>query len=407
MIVDRWAGGNDGPAVYVRDLSRGLLARGHAVALLYAERRGTASVSGLEEIQLDGLSRSRPVDGAEKELLRVHDRFRPDTHLLECLDVPWFVRVLAERGPVMWTLHTHTLTCPNWSRVWWSTGHLCDRDFGPLCAYHHFVSGCGRGGGMRTLVRNLRRCREARASLDYCDAIHALNGYMAETFRRAGVPEDKLFVAPSPAPFFDEGAVWVEREPEPGRILFVGRLDREKGVEYLLRACQRLDEEFRVRVVGDVEVDAFSKGMQALVVELGLTERCQFVGPLGRTALSEEYGRASCVVVPSIWGDPSPLVRLEAMAHGRPVIVFESGGTASVVEPGITGEVVPRGDVVALANALGRLLRDPSRARRMGRAGRTRVETLHTCIGHATEVVGMLDRLLARRRFGRERTEGA
>jgi glycosyltransferase involved in cell wall biosynthesis len=71
------------------------------------------------------------------------------------------------------------------------------------------------------------------------------------------------------------------------------------------------------------------------------------------------------------------------MAHGRPVIGFDSGGVASAIQHQVTGLVVPRADVQALASALGDLLRDPSRARAMGRAGRQYVESQLSARQHA------------------------
>jgi len=63
--------------------------------------------------------------------------------------------------------------------------------------------------------------------------------------------------------------------------------------------------------------------------EAPLQGRCEILPPTPRHAdLSAHYAAAAIVVVPSIWGDPSPLVRLEAMAHGRAVIGFERHGKA-------------------------------------------------------------------------------
>jgi glycosyltransferase involved in cell wall biosynthesis len=64
---------------------------------------------------------------------------------------------------------------------------------------------------------------------------------------------------------------------------------------------------------------------------------------------------------------------LEAMAFGLPVVATRAGGLPEVVEDGVTGLLVPPGDTHALAEAIGRLLRDPDLRRRLGEAGRERV----------------------------------
>jgi glycosyltransferase involved in cell wall biosynthesis len=146
----------------------------------------------------------------------------------------------------------------------------------------------------------------------------------------------------------------------------------------------------RLRIVGDAALD-LGTGPRRYGRGQGEVD---FVGPIAsRAALSVHYGEASVVVVPSIWGDPSPLVRLEAMAHGRPVVVFDSGGVGSVIEHEVTGILVARGDVHALARALDELLADAARARRMGRAARRKVERAFTRRRHAESMIGSLEQL--------------
>ncbi len=74
------------------------------------------------------------------------------------------------------------------------------------------------------------------------------------------------------------------------------------------------------------------------------------------------------------YAEGMPLVVLEAMAQSRPVVASAVGGSPEVVVDGVTGLLVPPGDVHALAAALRGLLADPERARRLGEAGRARVE---------------------------------
>ena len=70
--------------------------------------------------------------------------------------------------------------------------------------------------------------------------------------------------------------------------------------------------------------------------------------------------------------EPFGLVLLEAMAARRPVVATRAGGAPEIVQPGLTGELVPAGDSRALADAVIALLGDPDRARRYGAAGRRR-----------------------------------
>lgn len=109
---------------------------------------------------------------------------------------------------------------------------------------------------------------------------------------------------------------------------------------------------------------------------------------LPRPQLIQEYARSYAVVVPILWNEPFGIVLIEAMAAGRPVVAFDAGAVREIVDDGRTGLVVPRGDTSALANAIERLLDQPTLARSMGQAARGRVEREFTT---AAMVRGYLD----------------
>jgi glycogen(starch) synthase len=89
-------------------------------------------------------------------------------------------------------------------------------------------------------------------------------------------------------------------------------------------------------------------------------------------AVPELINTASVVVVPSRWDEPFGLVALEAALMARPVVATRAGGLAEVVEHGITGFVIEKDDVVALASAVVHLLEHPGEADRIGSAARRR-----------------------------------
>jgi glycosyltransferase involved in cell wall biosynthesis len=97
---------------------------------------------------------------------------------------------------------------------------------------------------------------------------------------------------------------------------------------------------------------------------------------LNRPALVGLLQKSYMSVLPALWEDPSPLAAIEAMAAGKPVVTYASGGLPEIVDHGVTGLVVPVGDVKALASAVDSLLSDEERAGRMGAAGRQRAESL-------------------------------
>ena len=152
-------------------------------------------------------------------------------------------------------------------------------------------------------------------------------------------------------------------------LLAVGRLVPRKGFEVLLDAFARLAPgrpHLRLRLAGDGEERV---ALEAQATTAGLAERVEFLGALEPTALRERYRRASAVVCPSR-EDFFPLVILEAMSSGCPVVASRVGAIPSVIEHGVTGLLVPPGDAAALAQALAACLEDAAARRAMGARAR-------------------------------------
>ncbi|MCI4324307.1 MAG: glycosyltransferase family 4 protein [Thermoplasmata archaeon] len=115
---------------------------------------------------------------------------------------------------------------------------------------------------------------------------------------------------------------------------------------------------------------------------------------LSRTELAAEFQRSYMAVVPGLWDEPFGLVAAEAMASGRPVVAYAAGGLTEIIEDGVSGILVPRGDVQALTAAVRVLLRDPERARRLGEGARARVEAMFSYQRTAAGYYALIQKLL-------------
>ena len=136
-------------------------------------------------------------------------------------------------------------------------------------------------------------------------------------------------------------------------MLYVGRLSAEKGVLELVEACRDLP----LVVVGDGPL------------------RAQVPGALGFVAPAELAGshyRAAAIVAAPSRREGYGVVAREAMAWGRPVVASAVGGLTDAVEDGVTGLLVPPGDVAALRSSLQLLLGDAELRARLGAAARAR-----------------------------------
>ena len=153
---------------------------------------------------------------------------------------------------------------------------------------------------------------------------------------------------------------------DPNRLLFVGRLTAQKGIEGLIDAMARMRNRATLDVVGD---GTLADKLASRVRELGIGDRVNWLGQLSQPRLVDLYRRATALVVPSI-DEGLGLVAIEAQLCETPVVAYESGGLTDTVQHDRTGILVPPGDLGALATALDSLLDAPERASEMGRAGR-------------------------------------
>src|SRR5262249_42760292 len=157
-------------------------------------------------------------------------------------------------------------------------------------------------------------------------------------------------------------------------LLFVGRPAPVKGLEVLLQALARLRADGLARadvrlviVGGDLndEGNEDRARLRALAGSLGGGAWIDFKGPEPQSALPEYYRAADLCLVPS-HHESSGMAALEAMACGATVVASRVGGLAATIQDGVTGVLVPPRDEVALASAIGSLLADGSRRRRLG-----------------------------------------
>jgi glycosyltransferase involved in cell wall biosynthesis len=191
---------------------------------------------------------------------------------------------------------------------------------------------------------------------------------------------DKLVeLGAAPERIFNVYHTNVEARPGPpapgdgGFVLYVGRLDERKGVEYLIRAFSRVRGRrpgLRLKIAG---VGGRREALGRLSETLHVADAVEFLGWVDHGAVDALYRDCALFVLPSIFGpdggyEPFSNVVLEAMAWGRPVVSTTANGASfDVVADGINGMVVPDRDVEALAAAIEWILDDPARAAAMGR----------------------------------------
>lgn len=198
------------------------------------------------------------------------------------------------------------------------------------------------------------------------DAVTAVSNWLAGE-ARAMAPEARISVAPMPADIARFTPANEDRTP--GRFLFVGRLNAQKGLADLIDALAWTPSHVTLDVVGTGDD---GPALRARAAEAGVASRINWIGTLERGELPKLYRRAQALVIPSR-NEGLGLVAVEAQLCRTPVIAYRSGGLTDVVHPEWGGMLVPPGDTRSLAEAMRCLDAEPDAVGGRGAAARAKM----------------------------------
>ncbi len=364
-----------GMNVYVRELSRELAARGHRVDVF--TRSASSRVPHKDVGGLGPGARVFHIPAGPEEPYSKHRLFNY---------LPEFthgVQTVMENENIHYDVyHAHY-----WLSGWVARA-LQECQTAPVVQmFHTLVAMKNRVARGETDRETDRRIQVEGAIMQFADRIVASTPrdkqQMVDLY---AAPADKIeIISPGvdtqlfrPIPTSTAKA-FVETPKDDHSVLFVGRIDPVKGIDIWFKAMALVVEEnpalrghLCVCLIGgdiDEEVpDEEVARLQALKDELGIGDLVTFLGRRSQEALPYYYSSADVVVMPSLY-ESFGMVALEAMACGAPVVASDVGGLSFIVRDGETGYLVPERDPRALADCLGKLLRDPSLRARLGRRG--------------------------------------
>ncbi len=191
---------------------------------------------------------------------------------------------------------------------------------------------------------------------------------------------DGVFLAGTPSPV-----------PDARKLVSVGRLAEQKGQLLLIEAAARLVDrvpDFELTIVGDGPMRA---EIEAAISRHGLKGRVRITGFLDNRGVRRELESSRALVLPS-FAEGLPVVIMESLALGRPVISTAIAGIPELVESGQTGWLVPAGAVEPLVDAMAEALEaDPAELDRMGRAGAARAASQHDAESEAAKLAELIE----------------
>jgi glycosyltransferase involved in cell wall biosynthesis len=266
--------------------------------------------------------------------------------------------------PIIHYLHNYRLGCTN--GFFLNHGSPCERclsgNFWPA-----FQSACWRNsrlisGFMGLILRKIRQ----DGLFTKTTAWIAISETQKQKHVAMGIPADRIHVIHH---FYEHR----ELPPAPcpdGDFLFLGRLSREKGVDYLLRAWAKLDPRGRRLVIAGTGPEEAS--LKELAVQLGL-KGVHFIGFVDKQQQADLWTKSAALVVPSIWDEPFGMVVLEAWARSRPVVAFAKGALPELIRHNADGLLAEPFSESSIAKNIQELIINPARGPAMGSAGRLRL----------------------------------
>ncbi|MBS0352323.1 MAG: glycosyltransferase family 4 protein [Proteobacteria bacterium] len=184
-----------------------------------------------------------------------------------------------------------------------------------------------------------------------CYKVICISDYEHQAALKVGFPRDRLMVIRNGISIERQkampvsGPVWPERAKV--RLLFVGRLDKQKGVDVLIEAMESLSDEFHLVIAGDVVVGGGA---------VKSISNCSLTGWVNAAQLETLYSAADILIVPSRW-EGFGLVAIEGMRAKLPVVVSNAGALPEIVDDGVTGVVFPSESSMDLASSIKMLSR--------------------------------------------------
>ncbi len=309
-----------------------LRSRGCTVDVLTEDNEKVAEIGGLRTAgrgiwSTESYKRVRAqLQANTYDVMHVHNYF-------PLLSPSVYYAARAEHVPVVQTLHNFRLMCPN--GLFYRDGKNCEDCLGKVFPWPAVRHKCYRDSTMASAAVGGMISAHWLAGTwrDLVTTYIALSEFGRNKFITAGLPADKVVIKPN----------FLARTPKPGAgsggyVVFVGRVCEEKGVDTLLEAWRRLGQTLPLKIVGD---GPYFEAAAAQVSEL---KNVELLGWQDSDAVYRLIGDASCIVMPSRLYEGQPVVVIEALAMGTPVIISRTGPLQELIEDKTTGRLFTPGD---------------------------------------------------------------
>lgn len=375
------AGGED---VVVQAEKTLLEAYGHEVILLQADNHNITNFFSQTMTALNTVYSF----SAKKRVQAEIAKFQPDVVHVHNFFPLWSPAVYdacqEAKVAVLQTLHNYRLLCA--AGLLFRDGKVCEDCLGKLFTWPGVVHRCYRGSRVGSAVlATMQAVHRARGTWkERVNLYIALTEFARHKFIEAGLPADKIVVKPNFLLSKNEEISSVPKlqETKENYALFVGRLSPEKGIDTMLaawrlKASNGLGQKVQnflgsLKIVGD--------GPLADQVAMAAQEipGVEWLGRQPQEQVQKLMQNAKMLVFPSVWYEGFPMVIVEALALGLPVVASNLGSLSSLVDSGRTGLHFRPGDADDLAAKVEWAIAHPQELGQMGREARAEFEAHYT-----------------------------
>jgi len=247
----------------------------------------------------------------------------------------------SQQVPTVHTLHNYRMLCP--AATFYREAAVCELCLHKTIKLPAITHRCYRGNAaasaaITTMLAVHHTCGTYTKKID---TYIALTEFARSKFLEGGLPADRIKVKPN----------FLQEDPgighgDGGFVLFAGRLTEEKGLVHLLDAWEKSGRSIPLKIAGDGPLQSY---VRERVAAIGNAE---YLGACEQSQITELLKQAAFLIFPSRWYEGMPMIVLEAMACGTPVVAFGLGSLNDLIVDGLNGVKLPLRSGDALADFL-------------------------------------------------------
>lgn len=312
---------------------------------------------------------------------------RPTIVYLHTVYDPAVIAAVSQLRPTIVYMHDFHPVCPGLAKFFRRGQAVCTRPYGLGCVAMIYLRRCASARHPLSVYRIMQAPPRYLAAYEQVKKVMVGSNYMKNLLVQNGLGANQITILPYFLHLPGETKPIPEGTEHP-RLLFVGRLEDEKGLPFLMEALAGISRPYRLLVAGK---GSRCEAYKVLAQRLGIAEQVDFLGWVSPEQMKQIYRETTCLVFPSIWPEPFGMVGLEAFYNSRPVIAFDVGGVSDWLQNGRNGYLVPPQDTVRLAECIGSLLANPDLATQMGINGYHYVNENYGARNHLEQLLALFE----------------